>query len=111
VRVLADSAALLGRREFRRTGVIEKEKRAENLPRIGIGKEGPNGKTVADPMTLCSAPNVEELFGGSGLHRVALMDGSRSHREIFRKTGEWRASSIPLNRVVMPAGLQAGLPP
>ncbi len=52
VRMLADAARPLGRRKFRRAGVVEQQERAELRALRVIREQAPYGESVPDPMPL-----------------------------------------------------------
>ena len=62
MRVLADAAALVRRRELHGAGVIEQQERTEDRPQVRIGKERPHGEPVADPMTVHTALDAAQLL-------------------------------------------------
>jgi hypothetical protein len=64
MRMLADAAALVRRRELHGAGVIKQQERAEDRPQVGVGKERPHGEPVADPMLVHTALDAAQLLDG-----------------------------------------------
>src|SRR5687768_8892246 len=62
MRVLADAEALIRRRKFHRAGIIEEQERTELRSQVRVGKERPNGKSVANPVTIRTALDAAELL-------------------------------------------------
>jgi hypothetical protein len=62
--VLANTAALVRRRELHGTGVIEQEEGTEDCPQVRIGKERSHREPVADPVTVHTALDAAELLDG-----------------------------------------------
>src|SRR5262249_1609942 len=62
MRVLADAAALVRRRELHGAGVIKQQERAEDRPQVGVGKERPHWEPVTNPMTVHTAVDAAELL-------------------------------------------------
>ena len=62
MRVLADTAALVRRRELHGAGVIEEQEWTEDRPQVWIGKKRSHREPVADPMAVHTALDAAQLL-------------------------------------------------
>src|ERR1700704_50792 len=61
VRVSADAARLVGRRELGRTRIVEQQKRADTLAVAHMRGKRAEGKAVSDPMQTRRAVDLKNL--------------------------------------------------
>src|SRR6187399_386879 len=62
VRMLAHAALRGGRREFRRTCVIQQQEGTEFLAQPVVAEQGAYGKTIANPVTLRGVVDAHDLL-------------------------------------------------